>query len=214
MVLIDDGLAEPVHPDMFGGTDEDSHYCAQTKIVVPHTGSARVSRPRGESKQDYCTPRVFLNAVEREFGAIVWDLAATREQKVKPNIGYFGPDAPVPYDNALKVNWSAIEYSGLLWLNPPYSNIKPWAQKAAESGRRIGLLVPASIGANWYWDHVAPYARTFSVGRMMFVIRHEDGSETPACFDKHGKPTNYNKDLMFAVFGMSPGVERWQWKKA
>lgn len=183
-----------------------------------YTGRARVARPRGESKQDYCTPRVFLDAVERKFGPIVWDLAATAYQSVigyRLPANYFGPDHVLESRrDALSAVWNQIE-PGLRWLNPPFSHIAPWVKRCAlyaSATKPIALLVPASIGANWYWDYVAPNARTFSVGRMMFVIRHEDGSETPACFDKHGKPTNYNKNLMFCVFGMSPGGERWKWK--
>lgn len=177
--------------------------------------SMPAQRP-GNSKQDYCTPRGFLNAVEREFGPIVWDLAASKEQRVTHD--YFGPDHSWEgYRDALKLDWhtaSAMHALGsLLWLNPPYSHIAPWASKCvAEStlGARIAFLVPASIGANWFWDHVSSYARVFSVGRLYFVTRHADGSETPACFSAKGKPTPYPKDLILALFdsNLTPGLER------
>ena len=36
----------------------------------------------GSSKQDYSTPRAFLDAVEKRFGRIKWDLAAHERNHV------------------------------------------------------------------------------------------------------------------------------------
>jgi hypothetical protein len=199
--------------------------------AVEHT---RFHRPRGESKQDYCTPKAFLDAVQNRFGLIVWDLAATKSQAVC-GLGetghYYGPDHERHQEgysrrDALKDafgrenDWSVQHPAGLRWLNPPFAHIAPWAMRCAKyasADRPIAFLVPASIGANWYWDHVYANARTYSVGRMMFVIRHPDGTETPACFDKNGKPTNFNKDLMLCVFhgrDTDVGLERWNWRRS
>lgn len=201
--------------------------------------AARIMPPQcpGNSRQDYCTPRAFLDAVEREFGPIVWDLAATYNQSVLRHTDlqdvhrehcYFGPDHMCQdMRDSLARPWISCVLpacAGLLWLNPPYSRIAPWAAKcAAESqlGARIAFLVPASIGAAWYWDHCAPYARTFSIGRLTFVNRLRDGVtvgtvETPACLDAKGRPTPYPKDLLLVLYdvagGMTPGIERWKWQ--
>lgn len=181
----------------------------------PHT--ARIARPRGESKQDYCTPRSFLNLVERKFGPITWDLAATAAHAVTQGGRYFGPDHVLPNErDALcpQLPWPRATGLAWCWLNPPFAAIAPWAKKcAAEASRgcKILLLVPASIGSNWYWSRVAPYARTFSVGRMVFVERHADGSETPVV-DSKGKPAPFPKDLMLAAYGLPSGLERWRWQ--
>jgi hypothetical protein len=159
---------------------------------------------------------VFLDAVEREFGPIIWDLAATQSQRVTN--AYLGPDQAQPeWRDALSCKWDRLPCTGLRWLNPPYTSIAPWAERCALYGSArspIAFLVPMSMGTNWYWTFCAPHSRTFAVSRMMFVERLPDGTERPACYDRNGKPTNYPKDLMLCVFGMSPGVERWQWRKA
>ena len=93
--------------------------------------------------------------------------------------------------------WHAI--GGLLWLNPPFGKITPWAAKChaeAAKGARIALLVPASIGSNWYRDNIHDRHRVlFLNGRIVF-----DG--------KNGFP----KDCMLVIFGDEPGFDVWTWK--
>lgn len=156
---------------------------------------------RGQSSGDIWTPQSFRAAVAEKFGPIAVDLAATAQSSL----------APVWIDeqrNSLTQGWWMLE--GLLWLNPPYSNITPWAKKCAEeslAGANILLLVPMG-GQNWYWDYVEPYADVYSVGRMVF----------DNCFDKNGDPvtTAYPKDLILAHYyadtNERPKMQRWRWK--
>ncbi len=46
--------------------------------------SEPIQKP-GRSKQDYGTPHVFIDACASRFGEIVWDLAASLENKKAPN---------------------------------------------------------------------------------------------------------------------------------
>lgn len=159
---------------------------------------------RANSSGDIWTPQVFRKAVVSKFGQPVWDLAASAQNAFAPN--YF-----TEHNNAL-VGWKWWRVDGLQWLNPPYSNITPWARKCAEesqAGAEILLLVPASVGANWYWDYVEPFAQVYSVGRMTF----------DNCFDKQGKlvTTAYPKDLILAHYNRPTTVDtrmqRWRWKQ-
>lgn len=169
-------------------------------------GSARAPRKMpaqkpGKSLQSYGTPRVFLDAVERRFGRIQWDLAANETNAICDL--WIGER-----QNSLLVSW-AESCSGLLWLNPPFADIDPWAKKCAveaRRGARILLLVPASVGANWYWEHVAPHASVLALApRLMF-----DGHVSK----KTGKPEPYPKDLILAVYGSGvTGFGRWLWQK-
>lgn len=98
---------------------------------------------------------------------------------------------------------SSFTYNPLCFLNPPYFNITVWAKKCAvevQLGARILLLVPASVGANWWWDWVVPYADVYSVGRMVF----DD------CYDKQGKliTTPYPKDLFLCHYDWSREAEK------
>lgn len=161
---------------------------------------------RAESSGDIWTPQVFIDAVERNWGPLTVDLAATTASAKA--LTYYTPE-----QDSLNQNWTRL--SGNLWLNPPYSNITPWAKKCAKSyGENeqveIFLLVPASVGANWFWDYVWDYATVYSVGRMVF----------DNCFDrKTGKlvSTVYPKDLILCHYtNTTPSkvLQRWQWKTA
>lgn len=143
---------------------------------------------RGESSGDIWTPWEFIHAVEARFGKLTRDLAASGPRSAK---------APVwipPEQDSLSIDWCE-GFHGLDWLNCPYGNIAPWASKCAwerTQGWRGFLLVPGSIGANWFKDAVWPYADTYSVGRMVF----------DNCFDRDGKVvrTPYPKDLILGHF--------------
>lgn len=149
----------------------------------------------GRSKQDYGTPLEFLAAVKRrlcitDFSA---DLAASEGNAV----------AAIYYtveDDSLKSShkW---DFGGWSWLNPPFSNIAPWVEKASKEamqGANIAMLVPASVGSNWWRDWVEPYAyQSFLNGRLTFV----------------GETTPYPKDcalLLYTPWGFT-GHEVWNW---
>lgn len=161
------------------------------EITLQRLARSKATGPtinRGKGNNNASTPMVFIRPVEEKFGPLAVDLAASSHNA----------KAPVWIDekrNSLSpdVGWAVLK--GLLWLNPPFTNITPWARKCAEEvqlGARILLLVPASVGANWYWDWVVPYADVYSVGRMVF----DD------CYDKHGKliTTPYPKDLILCHY--------------
>lgn len=168
----------------------------------PYADSERLEATSGptvkrhKSKQDHETPQEFVDAVETRFGHITWDLAAQAKNTKHPN--YFDKKA-----NSLAQEWHNI--GGLLWLNPEYGTIEPWAKKCKEEadlGARITMLVPASIGTNWFAEHVYGHALVLGIRpRIIFV----------------GEKMGYPKDMMLAVFGNSgapwaPGFGVWRWK--
>jgi phage N-6-adenine-methyltransferase len=145
----------------------------------------------GRSVQEVGTPREFLDAVERRFGSLDWDLAADGSNHVTPY--WFGPGSRYEQDS-LTAHWAAGYFS---WLNPPYGNIAPWARKCAFAGMRIAFLVPASVGSNWFAEHVDGKALVlFLRPRLTFV----------------GHTQSYPKDLILAMYGEKPGYECWRWK--
>lgn len=161
-------------------------------LRATQAGNGGAGFHRGTSEQDVQTPRELLSPIEDRFGSIQFDLAASG-----PNVC---PRFYTPNDDALTCSWSD-NVRGLAWLNPPYSNIAPWAEKCAtemRKGARILLLVPASVGANWFVEHVAPNAHVIElVGRVTFV--------------GHKQP--FPKDLVIAVFyGSVTGRSSWRWK--
>jgi len=146
----------------------------------------------GRSKQDYATPPEFIAAVVERFGVLAWDLAASHENAKAPH--YF-----IEADNSLDQNWSALQ--GNRWLNPPFCDIGPWAEKCSKttlpSGDRIFLLVPASVGSNWFHRHVHGKALVLALSpRLSF-----DGKNP------------FPKDCMLCVYGRHAGFDVWRWNE-
>jgi phage N-6-adenine-methyltransferase len=147
---------------------------------------------RKGSKQNYGTPPDFIRAVEGRFGKIVFDLAAERSN-AKAKLFY------TEADDSLKQPWHKL--GGLLWLNPPFSNIEPWAKACYHEsvrGAEIAFLTPASIGSNWFRNFVHEHAYVLALnGRLKF-----EGCADP-----------YPKDCILSIFGRGiHGFDVWKWK--
>lgn len=147
---------------------------------------------RHRSKQDYETPWELIRAIEKRWGPIACDLAATPDNFKSRNGCFITPER-----DSLSVDWH--HYTGLLFLNPPFGDIKPWAKKCSEEsvrGARIAFLVPASVGSAWFADYVHGKALVCPLlPRVSF-----DGKNP------------FPKDCMVCVYGPTPGFEPWRWK--
>lgn len=149
---------------------------------------------RFKSQQVVSTPWEFIHAVEKKFGKITVDLAATVENAKAPVF-------ITPQVDTFTQSWRAWIGGGLGWLNPEFDPMVKWVRYCAEQqqdGAEFLHLGPASIGANWFWDFVQPYATIYSVGRMVF-----EGSKDP-----------YPKDLILSHYCPNPSheLQRWRWK--
>lgn len=146
----------------------------------------------GRSRQDYETPDDFFQAVQHRFGMMVFDLAASMDNSKCGSFFYN------EQDDSLTHVWHGK--GGNVWLNPPYGDIGPWAEKCAiesAAGAKIFMLVPASIGSNWYMDFVEPYAYVLAPSpRLSFDGKHP-----------------YPKDVILACYlhGLT-GFKTWRWK--
>lgn len=145
------------------------------------------------SEQEVSTPRDLLRAAEARFGPFAVDLAARRSNAKAPRY-------VTPYRNSLRISWSR-EFPGLLaWLNPEFADLEPWAAKcAAEKGLRIVMLTPASVGADWFADHVHQRAH-------VLVLRPR------VRFEGHADP--FPKDCMLSLWNFPGrrGFDLWRWK--
>jgi phage N-6-adenine-methyltransferase len=151
---------------------------------------------RGQSRQTYATPKDFINAVVNRFGSLGFDLAADA-QNTKAKRYY------TEADNSLIQPWHCIEVRGALFLNPPFDNIAPWAEKCAYEARlgaKILFLTPASVGSNWFADYVHQKALVLALtGRL--------------CFDPLHPKWGYPKDCILSCYNIEQinfGV--WRWK--
>lgn len=131
----------------------------------------------GSSKQDYGTPRELLEALKNRLHIKrFWcDLAATKENAVA--LQYY-----TEQDDALQQCWNSEECEFFIpkfgvgewgFCNPPFAHLAPWVQKAwqeAELGAFIAMLLPASVGSNWWRDWVHDKAHVLLLnGRVQFV---------------------------------------------
>lgn len=156
-----------------------------------------------KSEQAVGTPRAFLQAVEERFGVIDWDLAATASNAVTGK--YLGPGASRGEDS-LAVDWAMLPgaVDGRLWINPPFGKIAKFAAKCAEQAPAIDgeilMLVPASVGTNWFAGHVHGNALVLALRPRLTFVGHKDP---------------YPKDLMLVVFGrwVVPAFDLWRWKE-
>lgn len=146
---------------------------------------------RGGSKQDYATPPEFIDAVKKKFHLTGFNLdAAAGDSNTK---------APVFYDEA--ANGLLLPWETWTWCNPPYANIEPWVKKAYHEsllGHGSMLLLPASVGANWWknWVHDLAHVH-FLNGRITFV----------------GQTDPYPKDCALLVYTpfSAGGYNIWSW---
>lgn len=148
----------------------------------------------GKSEQVVGTPDDFFQAAQERFGKFTWDLAADNSNAKCEN--FFTVE-----QNSLVQNWSKLD--GNLFLNPPFERIAPWAEKCAlEShlGANIFMLVPASVGSNWYLEFVEPYAYVFALSPRLTFIGHN---------------TSYPKCLVLAYYSSYhlTGFKTWRWKQ-
>lgn len=157
--------------------------------------SMPIQKP-GRSEQSVCTPIEFLQAVKLRLGidTFTCDLAASRENTVARK---FYSKAV----NSLEQSWNL---SGHNWLNPEYKDITPWVKKAWEESRhgaKTAVLVPASVGANWFRDYVFGKSDVlFLNGRLTFI--------------GHTQP--YPKDLMLLLYAPQNffHCDVWTWADA
>ncbi len=136
-----------------------------------------------------------MAAARRRFGHLAWDLAAHKDNaQCRCYIS--------EKENSLSVDWHDLATrEDWLWLNPPFDNIAPWAEKCtfeSARGAKILFLVPASVGSLWYHDHVHNKAMVYALtGRMSF-----DGVAP------------YPKDCILCAYGYgAAGFTTWKWRE-
>lgn len=145
----------------------------------------------GLSEQDVATPMELIRAVESRFGPIAWDLAASAWNSWGRD-GFYDKE-----QDSLQQDWTL--HNGVLWLNPEFGRLKPWACKSLESagpGRTILLLTPLTT-CNWATEYVWGKGYVIGLnGRVKFV----------------GHKIGFPKDLMLTVYGWGVGFEVWDWR--
>ena len=126
------------------------------------------------SKQDYQTPMNFIVAAKHrlKIRSFSFDFAADASNTKARR--WWGES-----DNSLQKlprEWVHAARGGWGWLNPPFADIEPWAVACAQmqrAGGRVALLIPASVGSNWFVDYVHGEAQVLLLnGRLAFIPQH------------------------------------------
>jgi phage N-6-adenine-methyltransferase len=159
----------------------------------------------GKSKQDYRTPQSFIDAIAERFGRPTFDLAATAGEQIAGADHYFTPE-----QDALRQSWASLptpgadeQFARVAFLNPPFGRIEPWAKKLTAECRYLRrwtlMLVPGSVGSEWYRQHIHGKALVLGLSpRLTFV----------------GETHPYPKDCILIATGFGVvGFETWRWNE-
>ncbi|MBD1228959.1 phage N-6-adenine-methyltransferase [Xenorhabdus griffiniae] len=117
-----------------------------------------------ELKDLWQTPLPLFMALDIEFGFYL-DAAADAQNTLCAH--YL-----TERDNALECDWASY---GAIWCNPPYSNIKPWIEKAAIECQKqlqpIVMLIPADLSVGWFKLalETVDEVRLITGGRISFI---------------------------------------------
>lgn len=126
---------------------------------------------------DRRTPREVFDPLDEEFGFTL-DVAASAENAL----------TEAYYD--LETDGLSQPWSGVVWCNPPYSQIGPWVEKAACEiefhADVIVMLLPANrTEQTWWQDWIEPRRREgrvevrFLRGRLRFDTPDHDYTKQP-----------------------------------
>ena len=124
----------------------------------------------------WATPPEVFEALDKEF-CFGFDVCA--EEETAKCSDYWTTE-----DDALSKDWAedakcripgaGLIEMGALWCNPPYSNIKPWVEKAIEAqlkGRMTVMLVMCDPSVKWFSlaQRYASETRFITDGRLAFL---------------------------------------------
>lgn len=139
---------------------------------------------------DMATPPELFDALSERFGGFTLDVAASAHNAKCERFLSAGDS----FNDGLGSSWDGER----VWCNPPYSDIRPWVEKAwtqwlppepADPAELIVMLLPANrTEQRWWQESVEPYRDgkawerdvtvEFLPGRPRF-IRYEDGIVRP-----------------------------------
>lgn len=127
------------------------------------------------NKDDWATPAYIFDPLNQRF-KFTLDVCATNENT---KCERFLSEA----SDGLSFNWDGHT----CFMNPPYSQIKKWMEKAYEEfirgvGTTVVCLVPARTDTKWFHDYVWHYASSieFFKGRITFEGASH-GAPFPSC---------------------------------
>lgn len=101
----------------------------------------------GKKNNDIATPKKFYNELNSEFHFTFDPCKLGQHELIEKN--------PDKYDG-LKIEWGDVNY-----VNPPYSEIKKWIEKAIQElkkGKKSVFLVTCRTSTKYWFDLIVPHA--------------------------------------------------------
>jgi phage N-6-adenine-methyltransferase len=142
--------------------------------------SAKLAPLFSKGTDDWETPAALFEELDREFHFTLDAAASAANHKHRR---WFGPDHPCAhYHDATAIPWGDRLYQDeSVWLNPPYSRVREFMEKAAAEAQNnrctVVCLVPARTDTRWFhahiwderWQHTRPGVEVrFIKGRVKF----------------------------------------------
>lgn len=124
----------------------------------------------------WSTPPEVFNALDQEF-CFGFDVCAEHKTAKCPEYWTIEDDAlskDWAEDAKSRIPGAGLIEMGAIWCNPPYSNIKPWVEKAIEAqlnGRMTVMLVMCDPSVKWFSlaQQYASETRFITDGRLAFL---------------------------------------------
>jgi phage N-6-adenine-methyltransferase len=160
----------------------------------------------GRSKQNYMTPACFIEPVKRRLGIADFDIDLAAEPDTAQAPIYFTKE-----DDAFAApSWKIGD--GWNWLNPEYADIGPWVERAGNESvnndARTALLIPASVGSNWWRDYVhAKCEVLFLNGRIPFIA-----DKPKWLYPKDCALLLYSRDALACIDNGDWPYDIWTWR--
>lgn len=144
-------------------------------------------------KDNWTTPKEFFEDLDEVWGFTL-DAACVEETALCDK--FFTPE-----DDSLSQDWG----NNIVWLNPPYSDLKTWLSKAVDAynkGATVLILVPSRTDTIAFQEYASKLCDCicFIKGRLKFGIPEEPDKKTdsapfPSCLivlDKYLTPAKIN----------------------
>lgn len=126
-------------------------------------------KPNGEKLSDcWKTPRTLFDSLAKEFPSTL-DAAADDENHLC--------DQYYTYENsALNKDWAAEH--AYIYVNPPYSDIRPWVKKASEESKKgatIVMVLKASPNTEYWHDYIWEPEYDAQGNRLLWATKTREG---------------------------------------
>lgn len=163
---------------------------------------------RHRSNQAHETPWELISAIEKRFGLIEIDLAATAKNR---KAGRY----ITKKENSLKCNWAKMLKGGLGYLNPEFDPVTPWIEKSIEqqiAGARFVDLLQGSMDANWFWKMLR-HCHVYALEPRVTFEGEKDVFPKPLVLSAFNCQHNDEPGKTIErVPGKFHGLYRWHWK--